>query len=319
MEQFSARARTATTHTGLKKTKYFALVAATVLVAATWVTAPQSLTPDELPDHQPDAMAGELVFWAGGCASCHATPVDGRRAKGNNKLLLGGGLELDTPFGVFRAPNISPAPEGIGGWNMLDFVNAMKQGVSPDGRHYYPSFPYASYTRMTTADVMDLKAFLDTLPAITQADEEHTLAFPYSVRRGVGIWKRLYVDEAPVVETEDEVVERGRYLVEGAGHCGECHTPRDGMGGPLNERWLAGAPNLDGEGRIPNITPAGKNVSGWSHRGLFGYLKNGFTPDFDTAGGTMVAVQENLAKLPDSDLDAIAAYLKAIPPVEKEE
>lgn len=292
---------------------------AIVLVAAAWVTSPQTFSSDDLPKHEPDASSGELVFWAGGCASCHATPVDGRRAKGANKLLLGGGMELDTPFGVFRAPNISPGPDGIGDWSMLDFVNAMQQGVSPEGRHYYPSFPYASYVRMNTEDVMDLKAYLDTLPVAEQENEDHTLAFPYSVRRGVGVWKRLYLDAAPVFETEDEIVERGRYLAEGAGHCGECHTPRDGMGGLLNDRWLAGAPNMEGEGSIPNITPAGKNVSGWSERGLFGYLKNGFTPDFDTVGGTMVAVQENMAMLPDSDLEAIAAYLKAIPPVEKEE
>lgn len=303
----------------MKKTRYFAGVTAIILIAVLWLTHPQALTASDLPDHTPDVAAGELMFWAGGCASCHATPVGGRRAKGNDKLLLGGGLELDTPFGVFRAPNISPGPEGIGGWSMIDFVNAMQRGVSPDGRHYYPSFPYTSYARMDTRDVMDLKSYLDTLPAVVRANDEHSLPFPYSVRRGIGAWKRANLVHSPATPVNDAVFERGRYLVEGPGHCGECHTPRDRFGGLLRDQWLAGAPNLDGDGSIPNITPAGKNISSWSERGIVGYLKNGFTPDFDTVGGSMVAVQENMAMLPDSDLEAIAAYLKAIPPIEKQE
>ncbi|MEL7184836.1 MAG: cytochrome c [Pseudomonadota bacterium] len=302
----------------MKKTKALTLLAAAVLVAA-WVTSPQTLSNDDLPDHAPDAVAGELVFWAGGCASCHATPVDGRRAKGDNKLLLGGGLELDTPFGLFRAPNISPSvTTGIGSWSMLEFVNAMQRGVAPDGRHYYPSFPYTSYARMSVADVMDLRAYLDTLPIVEQVVPDHSIAFPYSVRRGIGAWKRLNLDASAVIESSDELVERGRYLAEGAGHCGECHTPRGRFGGLLTDRWLSGAPNLDGDGYIPNITPAGKNTADWSQRNIARYLESGFTPDFDTVGGSMVAVQENLSKLPLSDLEAIAAYLKSVPAVARE-
>ena len=259
------------------------------------------------------------MFWAGGCASCHATPVDGRRAKGDGKLLLGGGLELDTPFGVFRVPNISPhSDDGIGTWSMLEFVNAMQRGIAPDGRHYYPSFPYASYARMRIEDVMDLKAYIDTLPAVGGRIEPHTLNFPYTLRRSIGVWKRLYLDARPVVEidADDETLSLGRYLVEGVGHCGECHTPRDRMGGLKSEQWLAGAPNLDGDGKVPNITPADEEFGAWSARNIANYFKSGFTPDFDTVGGGMVAVQENLAMLSDSDRDAIAAYLKAVPPVE---
>ena len=247
------------------------------------------------------------MFWAGGCASCHASLVDGRRAKGDDKLRLGGGLELDTPFGVFRAPNISPHDEdGIGGWSMLDFVNAMQRGVAPDGRHYYPSFPYSSYARMRVEDVMDLKGYIDTLPAVAGRIEGHTLDFPYSVRRGIGGWKRLYLADRPVVDidTDDELLLLGRYLVEGPGHCGECHTPRNRLGGMIPERWLAGASNLDGEGRVPNITPTGRVISDWSARNIANYLKSGFTPDFDTVGGSMVAVQENLAMLSDPDRQA---------------
>lgn len=290
-----------------------------LLGAAWWITAPTPLSAGDLPEYSADAAAGEQVFWAGGCASCHATPVNGKRATGAARLRLGGGLELESPYGVFRAPNISPHPaDGIGGWSDLDFVNAMQRGVSPDGRHYYPSFPYTSYARMALEDVLDLKAYLDTLPAMAGRAPGHDLGLPWSVRRGLGAWKRLYLDTDPVVafDPADALVTRGRQLVEGAGHCGECHTPRNRIGGLLRERWLAGAPSPEGKGRIPNITPAGTNVAGWSARDIEYYLESGFTPEFDTVGGTMVAVQENLAMLSATDRKAIAAYLKAIPAVD---
>lgn len=309
---FLTPARTVTIATGLKKTKFLLIIVAVLIATMTWLTRPQPLSAADLPQHTPDVEAGELVFWTGGCASCHATPVDGRRARGDDKLLLGGGLELNTPFGLFRVPNISSGPEGIGEWSMLDFVNAMQRGVSPDGRHYYPSFPYTSYSHMATRDVMDLKAFLDTLPVVANENRDHTLSFPYSLRRGIGAWKRVNLANLPLTKSNDPQYERGKYLVEGAGHCGECHTPRDYFGGLQRDKWLSGAPNLDGEGFIPNITPAGKNTSSWSEADLVEYFKSGFTPDFDTVGGSMVAVQENLAKLPESDLEAIAAYLKSV-------
>ena len=134
------------------------------------------------------------------------------------------------------------------------------------------------------------------------------------MRRGIGAWKLRYLDTTPVVFAgSSEVIERGRLLVEGAGHCGECHTPRDRFGGLLRDRWLAGAQNPEGKGRVPNITPGGKNISGWSAADIAYYLETGFTPEFDTVGGSMVAVQENLSKLSGEDREAIAAYLKALP------
>jgi len=298
--------------------RYLIAAGAAIALAATWLTSPQRIDQSEIPTHEPDLANGELVFWAGGCATCHATPTKGKRAKGDDRFLLGGGMELETPYGIFRVPNISPSGEfGIGAWSSVDFVNAMQRGVSPDGRHYYPSFPYTSYTRMTVSDVLDLRAYLNTLPAIETAVEDHSLNFPWTVRRGIGAWKRLYLDASPVVAASaDETVSRGQYLVEGTGHCGECHSPRNKLGGMRREQWLAGAPNLDGPGRIPNITPAGKNVSSWSRSDIVYYLESGFTPDFDTVGGPMVAVQENVSQLPKSDLEAIALYLKFVPEVD---
>jgi mono/diheme cytochrome c family protein len=288
-------------------------------LAAWWVTAPRTLAETDLPDHDADAAAGERIFWAGGCASCHAAPVGGKRARGEDKLRLGGGAELETPFGVFRVPNISPHTEdGIGGWSMIDFVNAMQRGVSPGGRHYYPSFPYTSYARMAVEDVMNLKAYLDTLQPVAGRAADHALGFPWSIRRGIGLWKRLYLATDPIaaVDTPEPLVAQGRELVEGAGHCGECHTPRDWFGGPDTGRWLAGAPNPEGRGRVPNITPGGKNLSAWSKGDILYYLESGFTPEFDTVGGSMVAVQENMARLTPADRQAIAAYLKALPAID---
>ncbi len=286
------------------------------MLVAWWITAPMTMAEQDLPAHEADAIAGQRIFWAGGCASCHASLVDGKRAKGEDRMRLGGGLELETPFGVYPVPNISPhAEDGIGQWSTLDFVNAMQQGVSPDGRHYYPAFPYTSYARMRTEDVIDLKAFLDTLPAVEGRVAGPDLGFPWSVRRGIGAWKRRYLDSSAVMDIEpaNELVARGRELVEGAGHCGECHTARDRFGGLDRARWLAGAPNPEGRGQVPDLTPASKNVSGWSANDIAYYLESGFTPDFDTVGGTMVAVQENMAMLPAEDRAAIAAYLKALP------
>lgn len=288
-------------------------VLAIALAALAWfLTAPKPLQEADLPQHTPDLANGERMFNAGGCASCHA-PVG---AKGEERYRLAGGLALTTAFGTFNVPNISPDPtDGIGGWTVLQFANALSRGVSPEGRHYYPSFPYASYARMKLEDVIDLKAYLDTLPAIAGGVADHDLRFPYSFRRGVGVWKLLYLSQDPVVAlaSPSDQVRRGQYLVEGPSHCGECHTPRDFMGGMKKSLWLAGAPNPEGRGRIPNITPHADGIADWSEADLVDALTSGITPDFDDLGGAMASVVRNLAELPKDDVQAIAAYLKAVP------
>jgi mono/diheme cytochrome c family protein len=256
-----------------------------------------------LPDG--DAAAGERIFWAGGCASCHAAP----QATGDAMLQLAGGVELESEFGTFVAPNISTDPEhGIGGWTASDFANAVRRGISPDGRHYYPAFPYTSYSRMSDQDVADLFAFMQTLPAVATDAPVHRVSFPFSVRRGIGLWKRLYLSDAPQVTLAgaSEEALRGQYLVEALGHCGECHTPRAITGGLETDRWLGGR---------PNITPAG-DIADWSETDIAYYLESGFTPDFDSAGGRMASVVRNMARLPAEDRAAIAAYLKAVPGVD---
>ena len=174
-----------------------------------------------------DAAAGRLVFYAGGCESCHKSPGQ------DDPLRLGGGLELKTPFGSFYPPNISTDPvDGIGAWRPVDVANALLSGVSPNGGHLYPAFPYTSYQRMNPKDVADLAAFLRTVPAVKGKAPANALPFPFSIRRAVGLWKLLYFDNAGLRPdpSQSEQWNRGRYLVEGPGHCGECHTPRGFLG-----------------------------------------------------------------------------------------
>ena len=288
--------------------KYLIILGAIGAGVAWFLTAPKQMA--SLPDHTPDIENGELVFWTGGCVACHAT----KDAEGDDLLVLTGGLEFVTDFGTFYAPNISPDPDhGIGDWSALDLVNAMKFGTSPDGAHYYPAFPYTSYARMEVTDIIDLKAFLDTLPATEHQPPAHDVGFPFNIRRSLGGWKLLNMSDDWVAEVTDPKAVRGREIVEGAGHCSECHTPRDPLGGLRKGQWLAGGPNPDGEGRIPNITPSDDGIGSWAEEDIAYYLETGFTPDFDSVGGSMGEVVDNMSKLPAEDREAIAAYLKSVP------
>ncbi|MGI3167614.1 c-type cytochrome [Pseudooceanicola sp. C21-150M6] len=258
-----------------------------------------------------DATAGEQVFWAGGCASCHAA----KGAEGEDRLILSGGRAFPSDFGTFHAPNISPSEAGIGGWSLTDLANAMQHGTSPDGQHYYPAFPYTSYVKATPQDIADLYAFLQTLPASDTANLPHEVGFPFNIRRLLGGWKLLFFkDDWVLADTgEDATLTRGRYLAEALGHCAECHTPRNALGGLDTSRWLGGAPLPGGAGTVPNITPGKLD---WSEADIAAYLKTGFTPEFDSAGGEMAEVVQNMSHLSDADVAAIAAYLKAVPAVE---
>ncbi|TDL81197.1 c-type cytochrome [Palleronia sediminis] len=286
-----------------------ALIALICVVAGLWLTRAERLPEGAVASLAGDATRGEQVFWAAGCASCHAAPD----AEGEARLVLAGGEAFPSEFGTFYAPNVSMHPErGIGSWDAAAFADAVQRGVSPEGAHYYPVFPYASYALAEPQDIADLWAFWQTLPASDAENRPHDVGFPFNIRRGIGLWKRLYVhDDYAVQGPLDSDAERGRYLAEALSHCGECHTPRDALGGLDRARWFAGAPNPSGRGRIPAIDSDDLN---WSRREIAQYLADGFTPDFDVAGGHMASVIANLANLPEEDRDAIAAYVQAVSP-----
>ena len=285
-----------------------ALIAALGGVAFWLLTIPQSVSVSAA--HRPDAANGRTMFIAGGCTGCHASA-------GDDKTRLGGGLALKSPFGTFYVPNISSDPrDGIGAWNESDFVTALSRGTSPDGRHYYPAFPYTSYQRMRLDDMRDLFAYLRTLPAVAGKVRDHDLPFPYSFRRAVGLWKLLYVDGKPFVPVpaKSAMLNRGAYLVEGPGHCAECHSPRNFLGGIIAAQRFAGGPNPEGKGWIPNITQ--KALGDWSDKDIDYLLETGQTPDGDSVGGAMTEVVRHTSQLTPDDRAAIAAYIKALPPVE---
>ena len=272
---------------------------------------PKPLAAAAVADLTGDPAKGELVFWAAGCASCHMA----EKAEGDAQLVLSGGQRFPSTFGTFIAPNISQDPDqGIGSWSLLDLANAITRGVSPEGEHYYPALPYGSYAKMEMQDVANLYAFLKTLPADPTPSQPHELGFPFNIRATIGGWKLLFLSDDWVLPGNlTPTATRGRYIAEAMAHCGECHTPRNLLGGLDTSRWLGGAPNPSGDGRIPNITPA---KLGWVAADIVQYLTTGFTPDYDSVGGHMVHVVENMARLPESDRQAVAEYLLAVPSVE---
>ncbi len=276
-----------------------------------FVTAPKTFDAAALGTHAVNAENGKTMFFAAGCAGCHAIPGEEDRTK------LGGGLALKSPFGTCYAPNISSdAKDGIGGWTEAQFVTAMTKGTSPQRTHYYPAFPYGSYQHARLEDVRDLFAYLKTLTPVAGRAPDHQLPFPFNIRRAVGLWKLLYLDAKPFVPEASRSPQwnRGAYLVNSLGHCAECHSPRNVLGGIVASQRFAGGPNPDGEGWVPNITQ--KGLKAWSESDIGYFLETGQTPDGDTAGGSMAAVIRNTSQLSAEDRAAIATYLKSLPPVD---
>jgi mono/diheme cytochrome c family protein len=276
-----------------------------------FLTIPASISASSLAAYSPDLENGKRMFLAGGCTSCHVTPNQ------NEPMRLGGGFALNSPFGVFYVPNISSdRRDGIGGWNEAQFVTAMTKGTSPDGRHYYPAFPYTSYHRIRIDDLRDLFAFLRTLPPVSGKVRDHDLPFPFNIRRGVGAWKLLFLSDEMFEPDPKQSAEwnRGAYLVNGPGHCAECHSPRNLLGAIKTSQRFAGGPNPEGEGWIPNITQHG--LQDWEADDFAVFFETGRKPDGDSAGGRMAAVIRSISQLPAADREAMALYLKTLPPVE---
>jgi mono/diheme cytochrome c family protein len=276
-----------------------------------WLTAAPVMSAVITPAHTPDLANGLTTFNAGGCSSCHAVPNQPDRTK------LGGGLAIPSPFGTFYAPNISPDPvDGIGRWSEAEFVRAVTQGISPAGTHYFPAFPYTSYQHARVSDIRDLFAYLRTLPPVSGKVRDHDVPFPFNIRRNIGIWKWLFMDGKPFVPdtARSPRWNRGAYLVNSLGHCAECHSPRDLLGGIIAAQRFAGGPNPEGEGWVPNITQ--KGIGDWSETDIAYFLETGQLPDGDSAGGSMVRVIRNISQLGPEDRTAIADYIKSLPPVD---
>jgi len=260
---------------------------------------------------QGDAKRGEYVSKAGGCLGCHTEEKPDAQP-------YAGGRELKTPFGTFFGPNITPHPQaGIGRWSEQDFVRAMRTGVRPDGAHYYPAFPYPSFTRITDQDLRDLWAYLRSVPQSDLRSREHDLGFPFRWRWLVWGWKLLFFSSGVFTPdaAQSETVNRGAYLTNALGHCGECHTPRNFLGGPKKDRHLAGA--KVGEATATNLTPT--RLKKLSDDYLREVLQTGLTPDGDILSEAMSEVVRNTtSQLTRQDLDALIAYLRSLPPLPDE-
>jgi mono/diheme cytochrome c family protein len=280
--------------------------------AACWfITKPRPAFAEEdtaVADRAGDAARGRLVFAAADCSSCHASPGQ------SDRLRLGGGLAVASPYGTLRVPNISQdVDDGIGRWRTVDLANAMLSGVSPASRHYYPGFPYGSYAHMRLDDVVDLMAYLRTLPAVPGRAPKHELAFPFNVRRLIGFWKLIYLDRSPMEPVAGQSAQwnRGRYVVETMAHCAECHSSRNMLGGIEPKTRFAGGRDPEGTGFVPNITPEG--IGRWSEADIAALLEHGQTPDLRTVGSSMASVVENTRSLTPEDREAIAIYVKTLP------
>ena len=256
---------------------------------------------------QGNATNGQYIAKAAGCVGCHTVNKSGATP-------FAGGRALETPFGTFYGPNITPDKQtGIGNWSDTDFKRAIRQGERPDGSHYFPAFPYPSFTGMSDSDILDLWAYLKSLPPARQANREHDLRFPYKLRFLVAGWKMLFFTPGPAgsVPSANDPVARGAYMAGALGHCAECHTPRNFLGGPDKNEKFAGAKIP--EGKVPNLTPT--RLKKWSDAELKEYLMTGTSPNGDIAVDPMSEVITNTtSQLTSADMAAMIAYLRSLPP-----
>ena len=298
-------------HSTLRKALLFVVAVAMLGFAVFWfVTIPSTVAASALAPHTPDLANGKTMFLAGDCSSCHAVPMQ------EDSTRLGGGLGLVSKFGTFYVPNISSDPkDGIGGWTEAQFVTALTKGVSPEGEHLYPVFPYTSFQRMGSDDLRDLFAYIKSLPPVSGTVREDGVPFPMNIRRLVGGWKMLYLDGMAfkVDPSKSTSWNRGAYLVNGPAHCAECHSPRNKLGAIVAEKRMSGNPNTFGQLGFPNITQA--KLGKWTQAEIAEMLSTGFTADGDRVGGPMTEVVRSTSQLSAEDRAAMAEYIKSLPPI----
>ncbi|MEK9677895.1 MAG: cytochrome c [Rhodospirillaceae bacterium] len=277
-----------------------------------WAALALALAPPAMAQDADAVKRGEYVFHAAGCAGCHTDTQ-------NKGALAAGGHALKTPFGTYYGPNITAdKTHGIGNWSDADFIRALREGKSPAGDHYFPVFPYPSFTKMTDQDMRDLKAYIFSLPAVATPNKPHEINFPFGFRFSMIFWKILFFDEGAYRADPAQNAEwnRGAYLSNALSHCGECHTPRNFMGALKGDMNMAGTPDGPDNASVPNITPdPDTGIGKWSHQAIMDVLDGGMMPDGDFVGGAMTEVSENLAKISKKDRKAIAVYIKSLPPI----
>jgi len=251
---------------------------------------------------------GEYLARAADCVACHVVPGGKPYA---------GGLKFKLPFGSLYSPNITPDKEtGIGDWSDDDFVNAVQRGVGKEGKHYYPAFPYTSYTLMSREDILAIKSYLFSLEPVSQRPPENTIGFPFNQRWGMMFWNWIFASDERFVADSRQSTEwnRGAYLVQGPGHCGECHTPRNLFQAMDSGKPLAGAEL--GNWQAYNISSDRQHgIGAWPEEALISYLSKGYAPGYGGAGGPMAdAVEHSLRYLEPADIKAIAVFLRSTAP-----
>lgn len=253
-----------------------------------------------------DVNRGAYLARASGCIACHTNAAGGGAP-------LAGGAPLETRFGVFYPPNLTTDPaHGIGDWTVEDFARAVRQGISPDGEPYFPTFTYPFYANFSDQQIADLWAAFQTVPAVPEPTPEHDAPFPVNQRWGLKLWRAVFLThpETAPVDGRSAAWNRGRELVRGAAHCGACHTPRNLAGARLRAAVFAGSENLPGGGTAPSLKPADLRAEGWTVANLAFALRTGVMPDGDAFRGSMgEVVQGGTAFLSDADLTAMATYL----------
>jgi mono/diheme cytochrome c family protein len=269
---------------------------------------------------------GKYLATAGDCISCHTRP-------GGEEFA--GGLPLKTPFGTIYTANItSDKDSGIGGWTEDQLKRAMREGIADDGDHLYPAFPYTAYTKVTDEDIHAIYAYLQSLKPVKYNPPANEMSFPYNQRGLLTVWNKLFLKTGPYVPDAGQSAEwnRGAYLVEGLGHCGACHTPRNQLGGERVSQALTGGTYNDAiadsvhENEIVkqdnmvrpwsavNLTSSPQGLGAWSVEEIAAYLKTGHNARAGAFGPMAQVVTNSTSKLTDADTHAMAVYLKSLPP-----
>ncbi|HEY9080968.1 c-type cytochrome [Magnetovibrio sp.] len=271
------------------------------------VVAGAALLSTHAPAFGQDSLAkGEYIFNLAGCEGCHTD-------KKNNGPRLAGGRAFKTDYGTFFSPNITPDPNtGIGKWTFDDFKRALREGIAPDGSHYFPAFPYTSYTHMTDDDIAALWAYMQAQPATNHVNTAHDLKAPFGWRWLMVFWNALYLDPGPKSDWD-----RGRYVTEALSHCHECHTPRNLLGGYQNDKAFAGTISNPEGITVPNITPdPDTGIGKWSEGDLKMLFTTGMLPDGDFVGGVMSeSISHSTSKMTAQDRQALIRHLQSLPPV----